>query len=129
MFEWNSILPYTLIALLGGGLFVLAARAVYLRSRGYRTGDHVVYLMPKCRTQPGVRAENVRASKRGENYAYFVRKPWTVARKVDSDHVEVVTRGGKRHVLKTDDPLLHHAGIWESLVMRFRWHKNFPAAV
>ena len=120
--------PTWLSGLFAVGLFAAAA---YLfnrqRTRGFKLGDGVVYLMPKHRAQPCPRAENIRASQGGDTYAYIVRKPWTVVRELDEDRVEVITRRGKHRVLKVDDPLLRRAGLWESLVMRFRWNKTFPA--
>ena len=96
-------------------------------SRSYQRGDHVVYKMPKTSTHPAPRAEDVYPFPHGEEYSYFVRKPWTVV-SVSHDNrvVEVLTPGGKRRIVRADDRLLHKAHLLEELKLRLRWHKSFP---
>lgn len=50
-----------------------------------------------------------------------------MARVLGPNAVEVVTSGGKRRVVRTDDPRLHKAGQIESLILRLRAGKHFPA--
>jgi len=95
-------------------------------TRSYEPGDHVVYLKQKFSPHPGPRAEQVRPIIRGEGYAYFVRKPWTVVRVLEDQSVEVVTNRGKRHVIPMDDPRLHKPTFVEWLLLRLRWQKAFP---
>ena len=77
--------------------------------RNFKVGQTVVYRMPKSSTSPGQRAINVRPSTAGESYAYEVEKYWVVSKIVDEDHVELVTRTGKRHVISVDDNRLRLA--------------------
>ena len=77
--------------------------------RNFKVGQAVVYRMPKSSTSPGQRAINVRPSTGGESYAYEVEKHWVVSKIVDEDHVELVTRTGKRHVISVDDKRLRQA--------------------
>jgi hypothetical protein len=92
----------------------------------YVPGDHVVYFMQKASVHPGPRAEDVHPALHGDLYRYFVRKPWTVVRVVNDEFVEVVTNGGKRHYIRSDDPNLHKPGVLEKLELRYRWRKDFP---
>ena len=120
-FRWAWIaLPLAAIAL-------LARHARFHRRGAYRVGDHVVYRMQKFSPHPGRRAEAVYACPHGDGYSYFVRKAWTVVDAFE-DTVQVVTPGGKYHSLRADDPLLHRAGLIESLALRLRWNKSFPPA-
>ncbi|MFP4356632.1 MAG: hypothetical protein ACLFUJ_16090 [Phycisphaerae bacterium] len=93
----------------------------------FQPGDHVIYLKQKFSKNPGPRAEQVDGAPRGEGFTYVVRKPWTVVKTPDEKTVEVVTNGGKHHLLDAEDPNLHHAGLAETLAMRIRWRKRFPA--
>jgi membrane protein implicated in regulation of membrane protease activity len=100
----------------------------YVRDRGeLEPGDHVIYHKLKFSDHPGQRAEQVQPAAHGEGYSYIVRKPWTVVDTEDGETVEVVTPGGKHHVLEAGDPNLRRAGWLESLAMRVRWHKQFPS--
>ena len=102
-----------------------AARRLITGMR-FSPGDHVVYLKQKFSTHPGRRAEQVHPAAHGDGYSYLVRKPWTVTRIVDEEAIEVVTPGGKRHVVHTDDPHLRRPGLIETLALRLRWRKRFP---
>lgn len=117
------------------GLTIGALALLYAGYRGYRwlrertsfaPGDHVVYIVQKFSPRPGPRAEQVYPLPRGEGYAYVVRKPWTVVRVINDRAIEVITNGGKHHVVSTDDPHLHKPGMREWLRLRFVWHKQFP---
>lgn len=109
------------------GLYLLyrLVRARY-EEADYSPGDHVVYLMQKYSPRPGRRAEAVHPIRGGEGYHYLVRKPWTVVEVVDARTLRVRTPGGKEHLVRADDPKLHKAGLLESLMLRLRWHKEFP---
>jgi len=88
----------------------------------FSVGDHVIYHKPKTSDHPGPRAEGIHASEHGEDYSYAVDKFWVVSRVLDDETIEVRTRRGKTHVLKTDDPLLRKAGVIDEL----RHGKRFP---
>jgi hypothetical protein len=121
--------PWVYLLLAIPAVYVAVRVARYLRERSeLRPGDHVIYNKLKFSGHPGPRAENVHPAARGEGYSYVVRKPWTVVDIEDDDTVEVVTPGGKHHVLEADDPNLHRAGLLETLAMRLRWHKSFPSS-
>ena len=92
----------------------------------YAPGDHVVYLKQKASVHPGPRAEEVHPAPHGDLYHYVVRKPWTVVRVVNDHLIEVVTNGGKHHYIRTDDAHLRKPGVLESLLLRYRWRKDFP---
>ena len=77
--------------------------------KNFKVGQTVVYRMPKSSTSPGQRAINVRPSTGGEFYAYEVEKYWVVSKIIDDEHVELVTRTGKRHVISVDDNRLRTA--------------------
>jgi hypothetical protein len=120
--------PYVVAAagLLFLGYWVYRAGRRIVTGMRFSPGDHVVYIKQKFSTHPGPRAEDVHPARHGDGYSYVVRKPWTVVRVVDKDAVEVVTPGGKHHLIHTDDPHLHRAGIVEQLALWLRWQKRFP---
>jgi hypothetical protein len=91
-----------------------------------RVGEHVVYAMQKCTPHPGPRSSDVHPSTYGEDYRYVVKKCWTVADVINDARIKVVTRTGKTHLVKVDDPHLRKVGPLESLMLRLRWHKSFP---
>jgi len=128
---WSSLMqiaPFTLLLL--AAALPYAAYLALRRRRGdepFAPGDHVVYVKPKYSTHPGERAERIEPAGKGDGYTYIVRKPWTVVRMIGDEKVEVVTNGGKHHVLNVDDPQLHRAGVIESLIFRLRWQKQWPA--
>ncbi len=89
--------------------------------RRYKPGDSVVYRKSKFTTHPGPRAQGVRASTKGDYYAYFVDKFWVV-RKVLADGVLLVeTRRGKTHLIDQCDPNLRRP----SLMQRFLYRDRF----
>ena len=71
---------------------------------------------------PGPRAENVHPSPHGEDYSYVVDKFWTVSAVYEDGTIDAVTRTGKLHHLKEDDPLLRKA----SVVEKMRFKDRFP---
>lgn len=91
-------------------------------NRNYKVGQAVVYRKPKSGTSPGQRAINVRPATAGETYCYEVEKYWVVSKIIDGDKVELLTRGGKQHVVSMDDNRLRSA----SLLERFFRADRFP---
>jgi len=119
--EWGWLVAPAL--LIAGGL--AAVRRHWTGE--LRPGAHVVYMMPKWSTHPSPRARHVYAAPHGEGYSYVVPKLWTVIDQAHDGMVEVVTPGGKRREVEVTDPRLHKASVIESLVLRLRLHKHFPA--
>ena len=120
-------IPWTWVAVAFVAFLAVRYRHLFRLNRadGYQPGDRVIYRVQKFSPHPGPRAEGVYPCMHGEDYSYFVRKPWTVVQ-VTGNEIEVVTPGGKLHTLRADDPLLHRAGLLETAVLRLRWHKTFP---
>jgi len=87
----------------------------------YEVGDHVVYRKHKASPCPGPRARDVRPSSCGEDYTYLVNKFWIVSAVPDGETVEVMTRTGKVHYLRADDPNLRGATVLEELLFRERF--------
>jgi hypothetical protein len=90
----------------------------------FQVGDWVVYTKTKSSTHPGPRAEQIHPAPQGESYRYVVDKYWRVARELDGDRLEIVTRTGKRHQLSAQDPNLRKPSWLE----RLRFRHRFPAA-
>ena len=88
----------------------------------YEVGDRVVYHKPKMSGRPGRRAEDVHPSPHGEDYSYVVDKFWTVSAVHDDGTLDVITRTGKVHRLREEDPLLRKA----SLIQKARFKDRFP---
>lgn len=84
----------------------------------YRVGDPVVYRKGKVSPHPGARARDVFPAEHGDDYTYHVDKFWTVAELPDANHVTVLTRTGKRHLLSANDPFLHKANFLQRLLHR-----------
>lgn len=91
--------------------------------RKFKVGDRIVYRKPKVSDHPGPRAEDVHPSPHGEDYSYVVDKYWVVAEVLDDETIVAVTRRGKKHRLRVDDPNLHKAGPLGKLLKGDR----FPA--
>jgi hypothetical protein len=90
-----------------------------------KPGDPVIYRKRKHTARPGRRAQHVEPEPLGEYYTYEVDKFWVVADVDDGQHlVTVVTRRGKRHHVRLDDPRLRTPNLWE----RIRYHGRFPTA-
>ncbi|TCD48082.1 hypothetical protein [Chlorobium sp. N1] len=87
-----------------------------------RVGDTIVYHKPKSSFSPGPRARQVYPLARGEEYHYVVDKFWTVTAINEDGTVDVVTRTGKTHHLKADDPNISKTGLIDHLMHR----KRFP---
>jgi hypothetical protein len=90
----------------------------------FSVGDHVIYHKSKTSPRPGPRAEDVHAAEHGEDYSYIVDKFWTVSAVIDEETIEVRTRQGKTHCLKTNDPLLRKAGVVDELRFRTRFPED-----
>lgn len=86
----------------------------------YKVGDHIVYCKCKASPHPGPRANDIRPAQHGEDYSYVVAKYWVVSAVLD-DCIEVMTRTGKLHYLKPDDPNLRKANLIEELFSRGRF--------
>ena len=91
--------------------------------RQFKTGDLVIYRKPKMSTRPTLNAVEVYPAEHGDAYSYLVDKYWVVTRGVDEETIEVKTRTGKLHRIRTDDRLLRKAGLLDRLFGRNR----FPA--
>ncbi|MEM1224319.1 MAG: hypothetical protein AAGJ40_01415 [Planctomycetota bacterium] len=87
----------------------------------WQAGDWVVYRKTKRSKNPGRRAANVQATRKGETYAYVVDKFWVVEQVLDDCTLLVRTPGGKRNAISIDDPNLMKAG----LIARIRWGERF----
>jgi len=89
--------------------------------RRFSAGDHVVYRKQKHSAHPGSRAQEIQPAQHGETYSYMVDKYWTVARAIDDETIEVLTRRGKVHRLSVNDPLLRKASLLEKVFKRRRF--------
>ena len=81
----------------------------------YFLGQPVVYRQPKQGTSPGPRARNLRPARHGESYVYNVDKYWRVVEFLDNNELRLLTRRGKTHIVKRDDPQLRPASWWERI--------------
>lgn len=91
--------------------------------RKFSPGEQVIYRRFKCTSCPGPRAAHVSPSPRGEHYAYQVDKFWIVLEEQDDGTVVVLTRRGKQHSVRHDDPNLRRPSWWE----RIRFGHCFPS--
>jgi len=87
-----------------------------MRYAKYQAGDKVVFTRDKATAHPGPRAKNVYPSPAGEMYHYQVDKYWLVRDTLPDGTLVVVTRRGKEHRIRPDDPRLRKANLWERLV-------------
>ncbi len=87
----------------------------------FKPRDCIIYHKPKVSSHPGPHAEDVDPAPHGELYSYHVDKYWVVSRVVDDQTIEVRTRTGKIHQIKTDDPRLAKAGWLDRLRHRDRF--------
>ena len=91
----------------------------------FSPGDPVIYRKFKYGSSPGPRATEIAPDPRGEWYAYHVDKYWIVAEQPDEATLIVLTRRGKRHRVRLDDPNLRRPKWWERW-----WHAGrFPRPV
>ena len=90
--------------------------------RNPKVGDWVVYAKDKHSGSPGQRAQEIKASSKGDGYSYLVDKYWVIKEVLDDGHLVLGTRRGKEHVIAVDDPALRGATLWE----RFLRASRFP---
>jgi hypothetical protein len=85
-------------------------------------GDWVIYRKQKHSESPGPRAELMHPHQSGEEYTYIVEKYWVVESVNSDGELTLVTRKGKRHVIRPDDPRLRKPGLIQRwlLAERFR---------
>jgi len=88
----------------------------------FQPGDVVVYRKQKSSTRPGPNAKDVYPSPHGESYSYSVDKFWRVIDVLPDNMLVVLTRRGKQHNLRADDPALRLSYWWE----RFLFSNRFP---
>lgn len=91
--------------------------------RHYQPGDHVIFVVSKVSNDPGPRAHDIHPAPNGDTYQYVVEKYWTVRRVGEEGQLELVTRRGKVHFVRLDDPRLRQARWWE----RWLYHDRFPS--
>lgn len=87
----------------------------------YRPGDLVVFVVSKISREPGPRAHDIHPAPFGETYQYIVEKYWTVRSRAADGTLELVTRRGKIHYVRADDPRLRPARLWERWFHRERF--------
>ena len=93
----------------------------------FASGDWVVFRKTKFSRQPGRRAANIAPAENGDGYAYLVDKFWVVDAILPDNHLRLLTRRGKTHVLKADDLRLRPAGWWEKFIYRQRFAETAQA--
>jgi hypothetical protein len=88
----------------------------------FKPGDPVIFRMTKRTPHPGPRAKHINPEPRGECYTYDVDKLWRVLGVSSDGTLRLITRRGKEHLVRPDDPHLRPASWIERLV----WHNRFP---
>ncbi|MEI8185528.1 MAG: hypothetical protein WCG19_02420 [Chlorobiaceae bacterium] len=87
----------------------------------FRVGDKIVYHKPKSSFCPGPRAKQVYPLEHGEEYHYVVDKFWKVSKVNEDGTLDVVTRTGKKHRLKTSDPNITKVHFLQHILYRKRF--------
>jgi hypothetical protein len=87
-----------------------------------QVGDPVVFRLTKYSTEPGPRARDITPAVHGETYRYVVDKYWSVSAVTADDQLVLITRRGKTHTVRRDDPRLRKAYWWE----RWLYGRRFP---
>lgn len=87
----------------------------------FRQGDLVVVTLTKWSNEPGPRAHDIYPAPRGDQYNYEVDKYWIVQEVVSPLEVVLRTRRGKTHRVRTNDPRMRRASLWEWLFQRGRF--------
>lgn len=95
----------------------------------YQPGDWVIYRKTKFSPTPGPRAVNVFPTPGGDDYAYQVDKYWVVADVHRDGTLVLETRRGKQHEVRSDDPSLRRANLWERFWHRQRFARDEDAVV
>ncbi|MCH5376605.1 MAG: hypothetical protein JJ992_21760 [Planctomycetes bacterium] len=93
--------------------------------RQFSPGEPVIYRKFKYGASPGPRASQIAPDPRGELYAYHVDKFWIVEEQPDETMLIVLTRRGKRHRVRVDDPNLRRPNWWE----RWCYAARFPRQI
>ncbi len=89
--------------------------------RTFQVGDLVVYRKSKNSTSPGPRAENVHPAQHGDTYSYTVDKFWVVEEVLADGTIVAATRRGKKNRIKSNDPMLRRANLFQKLLYRTRF--------
>ncbi len=89
-------------------------------SRRFLAGDWVIYRKPKHSTKPGPRARDIKPTRYGEDYTYFVTKFWIVEDVLEDGRLRVRTRRGKTHLLDAADRNLRRVPRWQRWLYR-KW--------
>ena len=87
----------------------------------WKSGDWAVYRKSKQGSNPGRRAAQVVASRKGENYRYVVDKFWVVDEVLPDGRLRLITARGKVHMIQDDDPNLRRPGF----LQKFLWRDRF----
>lgn len=87
----------------------------------WKSGDWAVYRKSKQGANPGRRAAQVVASRKGENYRYVVDKFWVVDEVLPDGRLRLITARGKVHMIQDDDPNLRRPGF----LQKFLWRDRF----
>ncbi|MEM9366718.1 MAG: hypothetical protein AAGD07_12050 [Planctomycetota bacterium] len=115
---WQTVRPFVSFLAIGSQSSHAAAVA------GWQEGDWAVYRKSKRSKNPGRRAAGIKATSKGETYAYVVDKFWVVTRVLPNGDLLLKTAGGKKHQISPSDPNLLRPG-W---LTRLRWRDRFRAA-
>ncbi len=86
-------------------------------------GSKVIYKKSKSSVSPGPRATDIHPQPKGDGYRYSVEKFWTVIATHDDGTVTLLTRRGKQHRIRADDPQLRLANWWQ----RWLYQARFPS--
>lgn len=87
----------------------------------FKVGSKVVFAKDKMGLSPGPRAKEVVPLEKGDAYSYIVDKFWTVKAMHADGTATLITRRGKEHMVRVDDPRLRPATLWERLWYRRRF--------
>ena len=98
-----------------------------MRPHRFRGGEPVIYSLGKHGLRPGPRARGVFPAPNGEDYTYYVDKFWTVVEELPDGRLVVLTRRGKHHVVRRDDPRLRRPSLWERLWFASRFPRPAEA--
>ena len=89
----------------------------------WSVGDWVIYRKQKRSASPGPRAQSTFADAHGDEYTYIVEKYWIVESVLESGELQLVTRRGKRHVVRPNDPRLRKPGLIERWALGSRYRE------
>jgi len=86
-----------------------------------KAGDFVIYHKWKASTRPSPRAKDIDPARHGDTYSYRIDKYWKVVQVFDDETIEIETRRGKRHRIKSQDRDFRKANILDRLFHRDRF--------